>query len=417
MRRFGLTASIVAAATLAVACSPSADPASTTAPSTVALPTRSDDGTLVLGLLLPASGPGAEIGMSMREGAQLAIDEINRAGGVNGRTILTEEADEGDTPVIAARSVAELLDHDVDAIIGPASSVIAATTLPVTGDAGVLTCSPSASALQLQDFPDDALFARTIPSDALQAEAMANLMEGTGYRRASIVYLDDSYGRAFADAVIGELEVQNIEVVQSIAFDPSDDDYTNEAARAATASVVAIVGDNEAGTRMVDALFAVGDDQLEIVVNDAMRVPSSPRTYRALSDNDRTHLRGVSPQSHIGNPSFAAVFTAEHPDSRGLFAVNAYDCVNAIALAANAAGSTDAARFVGELIAVTNDGTQCTTFGACDLLRSNDRDINYDGPSGDLDFDADRQPRAAQFDVFGYDSAGDDQTIGSVPGG
>ncbi|MFM2071358.1 MAG: hypothetical protein RLZZ623_1621 [Actinomycetota bacterium] len=417
MRRLALPASIVAVCALAVACSPSTATVST---STTAAPVTNlhpDDGRLVIGILLPASGPGAELGMSMRNGAELAIDEINRSGGVNGEAVSTEVADEGDTPITAARSIASLLDKHVDAIIGPASSLIAATTLPVTTEAGVLSCSPSADALALHDFPDHGLFLRTIPSDQLEADAMATDLEGTGYRHTSIVYLDDSYGRDFAEALYQDLTDQTITVDEFIPFNPADDDYSDEALRAATTNAVAVVGDNEAGTRMVTALFEAGNDQIEIVINDAMRVPSSPRAYSHLSEVDRQHLHGVSPQSHITDPNFATNYMARYPDSRGLFAVNAYDCVNIIALAANAVPSTQATRIVQQISAVTTDGTQCSTFSECDLLRANGRDINYDGPSGGLDLGADGDPTFASFDLFGYDARGTDVSQGTVTGG
>ena len=416
VRHLGVPASILACCTLALACSPSPESAAPTT-SIPVLPEPRDDRRLVIGLLLPASGAGAEIGGSMRNGAELAIDEINQAGGVNRAPVVTVTADEGDTPVTASRSITELLDRDVDVIIGPASSLIAATTLPLTTSAGVLSCSPSASALSLDTFPDLGLFVRTIPSDSLQAAAMASHMEGTGYREASIVYIGDSYGREFAEAVYQELTDQNITVGEFIAFDPSDDEYSDEADRAVAASAVAVIGDNEAGTRMVEALFEAGNDQLEVVVNDAMRVPNSASTYSRLSTVDREHLRGVSPQAHIGDQAFETRYRARYPESRGLFAVNAYDCVNIIALAANAVPSTEAARIVQQISAVTSDGTQCLNFASCDLLRSNERDINYDGPSGQLDLGADGEPAFSAFDLFGYDDDGVDISLGMVIGG
>ena len=423
MRRAGVWGCVSGACIIVAACSPSSSATSATvvAESSPVETTEvvdgdgaTDDGRLVIGILLPSSGPGVEIGTSMRGAAELAIDQINRAGGVNGGPVRTEVADEGDTAVNAARSVAQLLERDVDAIIGPASSVIATTTLPLTTEAGVLTCSPSASALALADYPDRGLFIRTLPTDALQAAAMANQMEATGYRTASIMFIDDSYGRDFAEVLYDELTAKTIVVDQLVAFEPSDEDYLDEAEPVVEAEVIAVIGDNDAGVRMVDALFEAGDDRTEIVVNDAMRVPSTSRAYRGLSDIDRQHLRGVSPRSQVSGAKFKADFMAVFPDSRGLFAINAYDCVNVIALAANIAGTTDALQLAQHLADVTTDGTSCAAFAVCDMLRVNQRDINYDGPSGQLELGVDGDPVFATFDLFGYDPAGNDVSIGEV---
>lgn len=338
----------------------------------------------------------------------MAIDQINRSGGVNGEPIVTEVADEGDTPVTAARSISQLLASDVDGIVGPASSLVAATTLPVTVSAGVVSCSPSANALALRDFPDGGLFIRTIPSDALQAAAMANQMQGTGYRSVSILYVDDSYGRDFAEVLYEELTSRTIEVAEFVPFDISDDDYLDEAAIAVSSKAIAVIGDDEAGVRMVDAVFEAGGDQTEIVVNDAMRVPSSTEPYSRLSDVDRQHLYGVSPQSGIPDSAFDAEFRARYPDSRGLFAINAYDCVNVLALAANSASSTDGVDIIQQVSAVTTNGTRCINFSTCDTLRANQRDIDYDGPSNLLDLGPDGEPTSSVFDLFGYDERGVD---------
>jgi branched-chain amino acid transport system substrate-binding protein len=417
VRHFAAPASLLAMCAIALACSPSSvDTAPTTSSIVLVAPDDTDDGRLVIGVLLPSSGDGAEIGMSMRNGAELAISEINRNGGVNGDPVATEVADEGDTSLTAARAVAELLDRDVDVIIGPASSLNASTTLPVSTAAGVLSCSPSANSLALDGFPDQGLFVRTIPSDSLQAAAMANYLEGTGLRDASIVYIGDSYGRDFAEAVFDELIGQDLTVAQVIAFDPSDDDYSDEAVRATVASMVAVIGDNEAGARMVEALFEAGDDQIEIVVNDAMRVPSAAGTYQRLAKADREHLRGVSPRSHISDTAFQDAYMARYPESRGLFAANAYDCVNVIALAANAADSTEPTSIAQQLHRVTTDGTPCSSFPICDELRANERDIDYQGPSGRLDLGADGEPEVSEFELFGYDDDGVDIALDTVIG-
>ena len=53
----------------------------------------------------------------------------------------------------------------------------------------------------LDDFPDRGLFFRTIPSDSLQAMAMAEAVDRTGASKATIAYIDDDYGQSFADQV------------------------------------------------------------------------------------------------------------------------------------------------------------------------------------------------------------------------
>ena len=183
----------------------SAAPASTTPPPTTEA-ARIHDGVLRIGLLLPLSGEGATIGQGMAEAAQQAVDEINAAGGVLGQVVEVFPADEGDDASSAADAIEALVDEGVDAVVGPASSTVALATLGDLLGPGVLTCSPTATSLLLDEFPSSLLFFRTAPSDSLQAAAIAKLAEQTGRFTAAVAYLDDAYGRPLAEATIAALE-------------------------------------------------------------------------------------------------------------------------------------------------------------------------------------------------------------------
>ena len=197
-------------AALAAACTDDDGTAPTSPPSTVTTttePQRVDDGVLRIGVLLPESGEGATIGPPLIDAAEAAVDAINVAGGVLGRPVALEIADEGSNAATARDAIASLVEQDVDAVVGPASSTIALATLDDLLTAGVLTCSPTATALALDDFPNSDLFFRTAPSDSLQAVAIAELAERTGARSAAVVHVDDPYGRGLAEATIEALGV------------------------------------------------------------------------------------------------------------------------------------------------------------------------------------------------------------------
>jgi branched-chain amino acid transport system substrate-binding protein len=401
------------------ACSPSnGSPATSTidtTPEISQLPV--EDGALQLGVLLPLSGAGTEIGTSMRDAIELAVTEINPPAGrgVNGRPISLYVEDEGEEAATALGSLDKLIGEGVDAIIGPASSLIAPQVLPVTIAADVLTCSPTASSLLLDAYPDNGLFLRTIPSDSLQAVAIARAIEQTGKPSAAIAYIDDSFGRPFADLVSSELGRRGINVLTMTSFDPGDREYKDNAGTVLDtgANVIAVIGDSSAGPRMVESLFNNADQEIEIIINDAMRVPTTASTYARLADADRALLSGVSPQSRITNEALLDRFMTAYPDSRGLFASYAYDCVALIALAANAANSTRAGAMAERVVSVADGGTSCVTFTACDMGLSADRNINYDGPSGVLQMGDNGDPTRGLFDTFVFDQQGRDHVESS----
>ena len=169
----------LAACSSSAASPPTAPPPSLEITSTSVAP-RVDDGVLQIGVLLPSSGAGAAIGQSARAAIRVAVDLANQHGGVNGHPVQTYFRDEGADAVTASIGLDQLLANQVDVIIGPGSSNTTVALLPKIVQAGVAACSPSASALELDTFPDRGLFFRTIPSDSLQAEAIAKVIEQTG---------------------------------------------------------------------------------------------------------------------------------------------------------------------------------------------------------------------------------------------
>ena len=86
---------------------------------------------------------------------------------------------------------------------------------------GVLTCSPTATALALTTTPDSDLFFRTAPSDSLQAIGLAQLAEQTGARTAAVAFLDDVYGRPLARGHHLRTARTPVEVDDQVPFVPA----------------------------------------------------------------------------------------------------------------------------------------------------------------------------------------------------
>lgn len=374
---------------------------------------HTDDGTLVIGAVIPSSGGAADIGASIATGLSLALDEINDAGGVNGRPVRLITRDEGDNPTTAGLAMQELV-QGVDAIIGPTSSTNALGTLSIAVDAGILTCSPTATALALDDFPDSGLFFRTIPSDSLQARAIATAVEASGGSSTAVVYLDDAYGRPFAEITGSAITAGGTVVAGTIGFTPTEESVSAAVAAvvAADPDVVTVIADSVSGPAIINAIDAEAGTGITYVVNDAIRRPAA--STQPFSARLARRVVGVAPQAVSGNAGFTDSLLAIDPASTALFAHNAYDCLNIIALAATASGSTQPADIAAALTAVTNSGTDCATFTACATALEEGRNINYNGPSGNLSIDSDGNVASADFDRFGFDATGRDVGDGEI---
>jgi branched-chain amino acid transport system substrate-binding protein len=401
-RPLGPTVAALTLVVLAAACTDDAASAPTTSDVTVTVvdDRSTPDGQLRIGVVLPLTGTGSQLGTSMLDAIERAESEI--AGlGVNEREVDVVVIDEA-TLGGAIPPVDLLFPTEVDAVIGPASSLLAERLVPALVDQEVLTCSPTASTMALDEFPDTRpLFIRTIPSDSMQARALARQLDSTG-TAIVLAYVGDAYGERYAEAVGRELATRGAPSPTLVRFDPAEPDYSGVATRivATGAPTIGIVGDPEAGPRLVQSLAEVLDPdvQTSIWMNDSMRVPSTGNTYRRLPEEVLAIMRGVSPRSSVDGST-----TSSNLDGWRLFAANAYDCFNVIALAAEQAPSIDGRSMAELVVPTTSGGTPCSTYRSCiEQLRAG-RGIDYDGPTGELQIERDGDPGVGLFDTYRFE--------------
>ncbi|MGD9703920.1 MAG: ABC transporter substrate-binding protein [Acidimicrobiia bacterium] len=418
---------IVLAAALAACSSGGSSSSTTTRDATVTIPpdapvarstpTRLDE-RLVIGALLPRSGPGATLGEPLIAGVDLAVSEINAAGGVMGRPVRQHTTDEGSSASSAHRSLEVLLDSDVDVIVGPASSRVALGLLSEMLDPGLAVCSPTNTAISLRRFPDDEnRYFRTIPSDALQATAMARVIERTGRNAVSIVYIDDEFGLDYATALVRELDARGIGVLTNTAYDPAEEDLGPIGIRAVAsgAAAIAVIGDATDGGRMLSTLRQLDtSDSVEYFVNDALRLPNLAASIGAASPAFLERLRGVAPSAESTSQAFNGAFAERFPDTPTEYAAYAYDCTILLALAATAAGSDDPDQIARFMASVSRSGSPCTTFAECSQLLGEGRNVDYVGASGSVELDDQGDVQGGTFKVFRFEPSGMDVSAGDV---
>ena len=381
---------------LAAACTGGDDdaaPTTTMSPTTTTIVERVNDGVLKVGAYLPLTGPGAAFGPPMIDALSDAVDVINAAGGVLGEEVEFIQRDEG------AVAIEELLAEGVDAIVGPASSLVALSSLGAAVDqsTGVVTCSPMATALALDDYPDRGdYFFRTAPSDSLQMLTIARQAERTGAQMVAVGYLDDPYGRglekSFDDAMGDRLPVM------SVGFSADQDDLSGVAAEllAEDPAVVVVLGDADDGSRLLAALDATNDSP-QVLINDSIR--QARAVIQSLSPAFRDRLTGHAPLSE----------SPVENGPPGFFVGHAVDCLNLIALAVMDAGSDDPSEFRRAVSAVSAGGRRCTGFESCAASVQENFEIDYNGFSGPVDLSAvTGDPVRALFETFQFDDDGNE---------
>lgn len=161
-----------------------------------------------IGLSAPLSGPDAAFGQGMRLGAEQAVADINRAGGVGGRKLALVVADDAGDGRQGAAVAKRFAADRIGLVVGPLSSIVAAVATPVYEEAGIVAVTPGATWGPLTGRGWGNLF-RLGPGDAQQAAAAAaHLGERYAGRRIGIVHDKTTFGRGLADAVSRALKAK-----------------------------------------------------------------------------------------------------------------------------------------------------------------------------------------------------------------
>jgi ABC-type branched-subunit amino acid transport system substrate-binding protein len=135
--------------------------------------------------------------------AELAIEEINKAGGINGHLLVLNIKDEGPEPEIAAGRIQELVDEGAVGAIGWTSSSWLDVAYPFARDLRFPIMSPSSTAPKLSTVNDDGYMFRAVANDAVQSVAMVHYMTDIAdpaIANVTLVFEEGPYGRGLAEA-------------------------------------------------------------------------------------------------------------------------------------------------------------------------------------------------------------------------
>jgi branched-chain amino acid transport system substrate-binding protein len=202
---------------------------STSAPGPEAPPSQPRPETLKIGAYLSLSGAEAELGGDAREGIDLALAEVNAAGGVKGRPIEVLYADDASNPQKAAEVVLRLIDQDnVIALLGEVSSARSKAGGVVANRKGVPMLTPSATHQAVTEVGP--FIFRACVIDDVQGRAAARFfldaLPGKKKRTGVLFAKEDVYSETLADAFRAEAHRLDIDVVVDKGFARSEKDFS-----------------------------------------------------------------------------------------------------------------------------------------------------------------------------------------------
>ncbi|WP_298459898.1 ABC transporter substrate-binding protein [uncultured Cellulomonas sp.] len=400
------------------ACAGNDDGGTDTDPATGEETTASGE-PLVIGSLLPVTGSLAFLGPPEIAGVDLAVQEINEAGGVLDQDVEIIHADSSDAEnaEVATQSVTDLISQDVSVIIGAASSSVTLNVVDDITGAEIVQISPANTSTQLSGY--DPYYFRTAPSDVLQGRALGNLLAQDGHATVGFLVFNDDYGITLRDQAKEAYEAAGGTVVYGNPgqeFDPASDDVIASVVTAALATnpdaLVVISFDQT--KLLVPALAAAGFDTSKLYFVDGNLADYSSDFEAGVLEGSKGTLPGANAAGE-----FRERLLEVDPDLTDFaYSAESYDAVILSALAAVRGEGTDGPTIQENLAAVSgaDGGTECSGFAECAELIRDGEDIDYTAVSGAGPFNEDNDPSAALIGIYQY---GPDNTytwVSEVPG-
>lgn len=176
------------------------------------------DKTVYLGLIGPMTGDYANYGTSTRDGAQIAVDEINEAGGVNGYTFVLDAQDSQGDPDSAVSAYGKLMDSGMDVSLGCVLSGEAQSVITAAVEDGILIVTPTSSAVACIQGNPNAF--RVCFNDAAQGTAAADYIadNNLGTKIAVFYQSDIDYSAGLYETFQTEAAARGLEIVEEQTF-------------------------------------------------------------------------------------------------------------------------------------------------------------------------------------------------------
>ena len=346
-------------------------------------------GTVSYGVLSCFTGTLASLGEAMLQGSQVAQKAVNQAGGVLGHKLNLSHADTQCDEADSVPALRQLLAvSNIAGIIGPETQEIAADS-PIITQAKIPDEFQGGSTLF--DKNKDPYLWRDSPSDSQLGVAMALYAHLKGYHRAALLFYSDIAAQTFIKPIKATWKKLGGTVVSNITVAPDQTNYQSQVQQVIKTHPQVIFTQTDAATAAVLFQNFKEQDNLAIPFVGTDVTGGSEYLKAVTFKQAHAHLTSVYGTSVSGaaTTAFNRVFASMN-GKKAIPLANAnyaYDAVVSLALADDLAGTTAGPKVIKVMTKVTNPpGTQCFSYSQCDHLIRAHRKINFQGASGNLDY-------------------------------
>jgi branched-chain amino acid transport system substrate-binding protein len=378
--------------------------------------TTNGSGAVGYGVLSCFTGILAPLGRAMLQGSQVARHVINAQGGVLGKQLAITHADTGCNTTDAPPAVRQLLgtDHAVG-IIGPETDDVA-SVVPIVTQARIPTEYQGGGASF--DHNTNPYLWRDSPSDSQLAVAMALHASKAGYGRGANLFYSNAGGQSFAEPITHTFQKLGGKIVANVTVTPDLPSYRTQLQQLVAVDPQVIFTQTDAATaaQIFRDVKDLNGSSVHVVGSDVtasgeyLKAITYPVAHARLVSIYGTSVAG--PAADAFNHAFGQTFgSGVQPLANANYA---YDAVISLALAMDRAGTTDGPSVVKMMKEVTNPpGTACYAYAACLGLLHGGKKINYEGATGDLNYDRYHNV-FGPYGAFRATLSGDEEQVGTL---
>lgn len=203
-------------------------------------PVASAADEVAVGAVTPLSGKLSVYGEGFQQAMNLALDEVNKAGGINGTPMAIRFEDNGSTAQGSVSAIQKLITvHKLPVVFGPAASTNFLAVCPIAQQNRTVLIGAESAAADISKCGDFVF--RVFPSDLLQGKGVAELAQGLGYKEVALVYVNNDWGVGLADVFKADYTKAGGRIVDEFAHAEGAADYRSELVRLKQAGVKAVV--------------------------------------------------------------------------------------------------------------------------------------------------------------------------------
>lgn len=400
-----------------------ATPTPTATPTIPTVPAKTLNLDLKLGLMMPITGALNALGPDMRDGAMMAIDEVNAANLGIKITLVGTEDDATTDSAGAPTKFSRLVSQGATAVVGPCCSGVTGAILNAAVDSEVVVASPSATSPALTlERDNEGFFWRVAPSDAVQGKVLANLVDEDGHGSAVMLIINNAYGNGLSNVFAQHFQSLGGSVVRTEKFNEDANEFSGAvtAACGQTADALVVVAYIDQGANILKEMSKQGClAKFAIYGSEGIYKGNGPEGLPTKAGQDSSGawlaagVKGTTPES--GDlAAYASKFNAKYGHDPGLYSAESYDGVMYVTLAALAAESTDGADLKTKLRDVANGGFKTGDFRQAALLILAGQDVDWAGQAHDFSFDERNEPATG---VYSWWEVGDDGQVSTIATG